>query len=116
MVCSRAVGPASLPVDHSSFAGRLFRRFGRFAIAIGSLIAFFAGGLVAYGVTALAFGVWWPKLCLAAAFGCAFAFYTLFDRLGLIPDDPDKIITLSLTERASDAAKEPWVSGDFDKR
>src|SRR5207245_6784878 len=39
--------------------------------------------------------------------------YTIFDRLDLIPEDPDKIITLSLT--ASPPAQRPWVSSDFEK-
>jgi hypothetical protein len=31
-------------------------------------------------------------------FGAAIGVYTIFDKLDLIPEDPDKIITLSLTE------------------
>ena len=86
------------------------RRFGRFAIAIVSLIAFFAGGAIVYLATALTMGVWFPKLTLLAAFGAAIGVYSLFDRLNLIPEDPDKIITLSLTAPPPD---QPWVSSDF---
>jgi hypothetical protein len=31
--------------------------------------------------------------------------YQLFDRLNLIPDDPDKIVTLSLSEPPKDSQK-----------
>ena len=105
----------SLPVklDNASFVGRMLRRFGRFGIAILSLIAFFAGGGILYLFTALMMGVWFPKLCLLAAFGSAIGVYTIFDKLDLIPDDPDKIITLSLT--TPPPANEPWVSSDFKK-
>ena len=100
-------------LDNASFLGRTLRRFGRFGIAVLSLAAFGIGGGIAYLVTALTLGVWFPKLCLLAAFGCAIGVYTIFDRLDLIPEDPDKIITLSLT--ASPPAQRPWVSSDFEK-
>jgi len=102
-------------LDNASFLGRMLRRSGRFAIAIFALIAFFIGGGIVYLATALTIGVWFPKLCLLAAFGSAIGVYTLCDRLDLIPDDPDKIITLSLTER-SPLPEQPWVSSDFEKR
>ena len=101
-----------MPLDNASFLGRTLRRFGRFAIAMISLIAFFAGGGIVYLITALTLGVWFPKLTLLAAFGAAIGVYAVFDRLDLIPEDPDKIITLSLT---ASQAQEPWISGDFKK-
>ncbi len=104
-----------MKLDNASFLGRTLRHFGRFAIAIASLIAFFVGGGIVYLVTALALGVWFPKLCLLAAFGSAIGVYGLCDRLDLIPDDPDKIITLSLTAQPP-APQQPWVSSDFEKR
>ena len=102
-----------MKLDNASFVGRMLRRFGRFGIAILSLIAFFAGGGIVYLITALTLGVWFPKLTLFAAFGSAIGVYTIFDKLDLIPEDPDKIITLSLT--APPPTNEPWVSGDFKK-
>src|SRR5438552_1755096 len=78
----------SLPVklDNASFVGRMLRRFGRFGIAILSLVAFFVGGGIVYLFTALTMGVWFPKLCLLAAFGSAIGVYTIFDKLDLIPE------------------------------
>jgi len=69
------------------------RRFGRFAIAMLSVGAcFLAGGAVYYFIGS-------PKLTAYAGFGAAIAVYTIFDTLDLIPEDPDKIITLDLTGR-----------------
>ena len=79
----------------------------------GRCFLFFVGGGIVYLFTALTMGVWFPKLCLLAAFGSAIGVYTIFDKLDLIPEDPDKIITLSLT--APPPTNEPWVSGDFKK-
>ena len=74
----------------------MMRRFGRFAIAMIAMAALLtAGGLVYYLVGC-------PKLTLYAAFGAGIGVYTLFDKLNLIPEVPDKIITLSLTERQYD--------------
>ena len=98
-------------LDNTTFLGRTLRRFGRFGIAMLSLIAFFAGGGIVYLITALTMGVWFPKLTLLAAFGSAIGVYTIFDKLDLIPEDPDKIITLSLTGRPPE--QQPWVSSDF---
>jgi hypothetical protein len=82
-----------MKLDNASFAGRMLRRFGRFAIAMISMTAFLAvGGSVYYFVGS-------PKLTAYAAFGAAIGVYTIFDKLDLIPEDPDKIITLGLTDR-----------------
>jgi len=80
-------------LDNASFWVRMMRRFGRFAIAMIAMAAFAAaGGAVYYFVGS-------PKLTMYAAFGAGIGVYTLFDKLNLIPEDPDKIITLSLMER-----------------
>ena len=100
-------------LDNTSFLGRTLRRFGRFAIAMISLAAFFLGGGIVYLITALSMGVWFPKLTLLAAFGSAIGVYGIFDKLDLIPEDPDKIITLSLT--GPPPKPQPWVSSDFQK-
>ncbi|HUJ14210.1 MAG TPA: hypothetical protein VL284_10525 [Thermoanaerobaculia bacterium] len=100
--------------DNASFLGRTLRRFGRFAIAIVSLVAFFTAGGIVYTITAVTMGVWFPKLTLLAAFGAAIGIYAIFDKLDLIPEDPDKLITLSLTTLPP--ANQPWVSSDFEKR
>lgn len=102
-----------MKLDNATFLGRMLRRFGRFGIAMLSVIAFAIGGGAVYLITALTMGVWFPKLTLLAAFGSAFGVYTIFDKLDLIPEDPDKIITLSLS--APPADKGPWVSSDFQK-
>jgi hypothetical protein len=100
-------------LDNTTFLGRMLRRGGRFGIAILSLIAFALGGGIVYLITALTMGVWFPKLTLLAAFGSAIGVYTIFDKFGLIPEDPDKIITLSLT--GPPPQQGPWVSSDFEK-
>jgi len=83
-------------LDNASFWVRMMRRFGRFAIAMIAVAAFFAaGGAVFYFVGS-------PKLTMYAAFGAGIGVYTLFDKLNPIPEDPDKIITLSLTARELD--------------
>ena len=84
-------------LDNTTFLGRTLRRFGRFGVAMLSLIAFFAGGTTAYLATSLTMGVWFPKFVLLAAFGAAIGVYKLVDALGAMPEDPDKIITLGLT-------------------
>jgi len=101
-------------LDNASFLGRVLRRSGRFGIAMLSLIAFFAAFGIVYTVTAVTMGIWFPKLCLLAAFGAAIGVYTIFDKLDLIPEDPDKLITLSLTNLPP-ANQQPWVSSDFEK-
>jgi len=89
---------ATVNLDNASFLVRMMRRFGRFAVAMIAMAAFFAaGGAVYYFVGS-------PKLTMYAAFGAGIGVYTIFDKLNLIPEDPDKIITLSLTQR------------DFDKK
>ena len=100
-------------LDNTTFLGRTLRRFGRFGIAMISLAAFFTAGVIVYLITALTMGVWFPKLTLLAAFGAAIGVYRIFDKLDLIPEDPDKIITLSLT--TPPAPQGPWVSNDFEK-
>ncbi|HEY8131699.1 MAG TPA: hypothetical protein VII12_07380 [Thermoanaerobaculia bacterium] len=104
-----------MKLDNASFLGRMLRRSGRFAIALLAMIAFFLGGGFVYLATAITMGVWFPKLCLLVALASAIGVHQLCDRLDLIPDDPDKIITLSLTDR-SPAPEQPWVSSDFEKR
>lgn len=101
-----------MSLNNASFLGRLLRRTGRFGIALISLLAFFIAGGAAYLITSTLLGVWFPKLCLIAAFAAAIGVYRIFDRLDLIPDDPDAIITLSLTERKEDIERRGWVSGD----
>lgn len=98
-------------LDNTTFLGRTLRRFGRFGVAMLSLIAFFAGGASAYLATSLTMGVWFPKLVLIAAFGAAIGVYTIIDKLGLMPEDPDKLITLSLTSLPP--KQEPYISSDF---
>jgi hypothetical protein len=100
-------------LDNTSFLGRMLRRSGRFGITMLSLAAFFVGGGIVYLITALTMGVWFPKVTVLAAFGAAIGVYRIFDRLDLIPEDPDKIITLSLT--APPPERQPWVSSDFQK-
>ena len=97
-------------LDNTTFLGRTLRHFGRFGIAMISLAAFFIAGVIVYLITALTMGVWFPKLTLLAAFGAAIGVYKIFDKLDLIPEDPDKIITLSLSSPPPD---QPWVSSDF---
>ena len=97
-------------LDNTTFLGRTLRRFGRFGIAMISLAAFFAAGVTVYLITAMTMGVWFPKITLLAAFGAAIGVYRIFDKLDLIPEDPDKIITLSLSAPPPD---QPWVSSDF---
>ena len=92
----------------------MLRRSGRFGIAMLSLAAFFIAGGTVYAISALALGLWSPKLTLAAAFGAAIGVYRIFDRLDLIPEDPDKIITLSLTTLPPPENRS-WVSSDFEK-
>jgi hypothetical protein len=78
-------------LDNASFLVRLLRRFGRFAIAILSVGAcLFVGGAVYYFIGS-------PKLTVYAGFGAGMGVYAIFDKLNLIPEDPDKLITLSLT-------------------
>ena len=74
----------------------MMRRFGRFAIAMISMAALAAAGGTAYYFTGSG------KLTMYAAIGAGVGVYTIFDKLNLIPEDPDKIITLSLTERQFD--------------
>jgi len=83
-------------LDNASFLVRMMRRSGRFAIAMIAVAAFIAaGGAVYYFVGS-------PKLTVYAAFGAGIGVYWIFDKLNLIPEDPDKIITLSLTSRELD--------------
>lgn len=42
---------------------------------------------------------------IVSALAAMYAAYQLFDRLNLIPDDPDKIVTLSLAELPKDFKK-----------
>lgn len=102
----------TMNLDNGSFLGRNLRRLGKFGIAV---LALSAGGLtfgILYLATALTLGVWFPKLCAIAGLGAAAGVFTLLDRLDLIPDDPDKPITLSLTERSMNAESQPWISSD----
>ena len=85
-------------LDNTTLLGRMLRRFGRFVIAVLSLMAFAVAGGITYLITAMTMGVWFPKLTLIAAFGAAIGVYRAFDSLNLIPEDPDKIITLDLTK------------------
>ncbi len=89
------------------------RRFGRFGIAILSLVAFFAAAAIVYFATALTLGVLFPKLTILAGFAAAIGVYRIIDKLGMMPDDPDKLITLSLTTLP--ANQDRWVSSDFEK-
>ena len=62
-------------------------------------IAYWAVGFgAAYFATALTMGVWFPRTCLAAGFAVAWIVDSLCNRLDIIPEDPDKLITLSLPE------------------
>lgn len=102
-----------MKLDNSSFLGRTLRRFGRVGIALFSVVAFVAGGALVYFTTALTMGVWFPKLTLLAAFGAAIGVYRFFDKLDMIPEDPDKLITLSLTENSmNNSASQAWISSD----
>ena len=92
----------------------MLRRTGRFAIGAVALTAFLLVGGIVYLIPAITMGVWFPKLTFFAAIGAAMGVYAIFDKLNLIPDDPDKIITLSLSTRPP--ADQPWVSSDFEKR
>jgi hypothetical protein len=104
----------TMKLDNTSLLARILRRFGRFAIAILSLLAFALGFGAAYLATALTMGFWSPKGCLAAGFIAATAVYSICDRLDIIPEDPDKLMTLNLSQSSMPA--EPWVSSDFEKK
>ena len=87
-----------MKLDKTSFLGRVLRRFGRFAIAILSLTAFAVGFGAVYLATTLTMGVWFPRTCLAAGLAEGWIVYSLCDKLDIIPEDPDKLITLSLSQ------------------
>jgi hypothetical protein len=80
-------------LDNASFLVRIMRRFGRFGIAMLSMAALIAVGGTVYYFTASG------KLTMYAALGAGMGVYKIFDAFNLIPEDPDKLITLSLTER-----------------
>jgi hypothetical protein len=101
-----------MKLDNGSFLGRNLRRTGKFGIAVLSLSVGAVAFGAAYLATAIAADVWFPKLCLFAGLGSAAGVYALFERFDLIPDDPDKPMTLSLTERSMAAKDQPWISGD----
>ena len=79
-------------LDNASFFVRLMRRFGRFAIAIVTMTA-----VIGVGAAVFMF-VGSPKITAYAAFGAGILVYGIFDKLDLIPEDPDKLITLNLTQ------------------
>lgn len=105
-------GMPTMTLTNASLVARLLRRFGRFGVATLSLAAGAVAFAAIYLVTALTLEVWFPKLCLLAALGAAVGVYRLLDRLDLIPEDPDKLITLSLTEQRLEARTQPWISSD----
>src|SRR5438105_1685682 len=104
-----------MALSNASLLVRIIRRLGRFGIALLSLAAFGIAFGVVYLATALTMGIWFPKLCGLAGLGGAFGVYTLLDRLDLIPEDPDKLITLSLTDPPPDAKPGAWISSDGDQ-
>ncbi|HVR38543.1 MAG TPA: hypothetical protein VMU84_05555 [Thermoanaerobaculia bacterium] len=87
-----------LKLDKTTILGRMFLRYGRFAIALVSIASMLVAGVAIYLFTALTMGVWFPRITLFGGMAVAGGVYTLFDRLNLIPEDPDKLITLSLTQ------------------
>lgn len=101
-------------LDHATFIGRFLSRFGRLGIALMAVTAFLVVGGGVYLTTVLIADVWFPKLTLIAAFAAGGGVYRLFEHFDLIPESPDKLITLSLTERSNDDAssRKPWISGD----
>src|SRR5260221_2335029 len=88
-----------MPLNNASFFARLLRRTGRLGIALISLLAFFIAGGAAYLITVMLAGVWFPKLCLIAAFAAAVGGYPVFDPLQLVPDAPDALNLPLPTER-----------------
>jgi len=109
----------SMKLDNSTFLGRNLRRMGKFGIAVISMSAGFLASGGIFLLTVLTQGGWSPWLCAVAGLGAAAGVYALLDHLDLIPDDPDKPITLSLTERSmaeKDQPDEnhPWISSDLE--
>ncbi|HJT17899.1 MAG TPA: hypothetical protein VJ853_10940 [Thermoanaerobaculia bacterium] len=81
------------------------RRFGRFAIAMLSVGGcLLVGGAVYYVIGS-------PKLTLCAGFGAGIGVYAIFAKLNLIPEDPDKLMTLSLTTLPPDKNQNRFASG-----
>jgi hypothetical protein len=103
----------SMKLDNGSFLGRNLRRLGRFGVAVLSLGAAAAAFGAAYLITD-ALGLWMPRLCTVAGLAAGLGTYVILGRLDLIPDDPDKPISLNLTERSNDARAQPRVSSDHD--
>lgn len=101
-----------MKLTNASFLGRMLRRTGRFGIALLSLAAFFIAAGALYIIPAMTIGYWFPRVTLVGGLAAAAGVYKLLDHLNLIPEDPDAIITLSLTERREDVERRGYVSGD----
>ena len=90
-----------IKLGSDTILGRLLQRFGRLVIF---LLIFAVGAFVYLGIE---FFIGHRRLFLqkyiplAAMYGA----YLLIDRLNLVPDDPDKIMTLSLSEPSKDSEK-----------
>ena len=88
----------------NTLLGRMLRRFARFGIILLSVCI----GVVVFVLLELV-----PGFChtllrdygIVSALAAMYAAYQLFDRLNLIPDDPDKVVTLSLSEPPKDSKK-----------
>ena len=76
-------------VPASSSVVRLLRRVGRFAIAMVATAAFLAGGGTVLLLTSLIGRAMLPLAFLVAC-GCAVGTFLLFERGGLLPDDPSE--------------------------
>ena len=92
----------------NGWLGGLLRRLGRVGIG---LAAFIAGGIVFVLMSLVNLrGVgWWWRICAIAAFGTALGVYKLFDRLDLIPGDPDPPTTLSLRDYSTTKTRPPKI-------
>lgn len=75
--------------DNSPPVVRLLRRLGRFAVAMVATVAFLAGGAAALLMMSLT-GYVAPQLAFFVACGCAVGAFLLFERFGLLPDDPSE--------------------------
>ena len=93
-----------IKLGSDTILGRLLQRFGRLVIF---LLIFAVGALVYLGLELFIGleGILLQKYILAIPPAAMYGTYLLIDRLNLVPDDPDKIMTLSLSEPSKDSEK-----------
>jgi hypothetical protein len=81
-----------------TWLGRVIRRVGRVAIGLVAFVAGCAAFVTISFVNLLVTRHYFAKVCGVIGLGTAVMVFALFDRLGLVPDDPDPATTLSLND------------------